>query len=319
MNFHPRDDDDAPMELPEELVYHILTFLDVATLVQKKPVCHLWRELCTTAINQKAPIPRMAFETDGEQLYAAVKKYTKYKAHDAEEFAATYGWPMDKWDVSRVEDFSNLFNDKYEFDENIGSWNVSNATRMFYMFDNACCFNQDLSSWDTSNVITMWSMFCNAPSFNQDISSWDTSNVVDMREMFCNATSFNQDISSWDTSNITCICSMFSNATSFNQDISSWDTSNVTDMRRMFYGAGSFNQDISSWDISKVTDMGGMFDGASSFTQDLSSWDISNVHHISRQDISFLKAFANPFPKRRKLRASTESQRRLSASCHPKH
>eukprot|EP00978_Attheya_sp_CCMP212_P034361 scaffold143676_cov48-Attheya_sp.AAC.1 len=100
MTFNPRDDDALVVELPEEMIYHISSFLDVATLVQKKPVCRLWRELCTTAIDKKAPIPRTAFETNDE-LRAAVKKYTMYKADDADEFASTYGWPMDKWDVSR--------------------------------------------------------------------------------------------------------------------------------------------------------------------------------------------------------------------------
>eukprot|EP00978_Attheya_sp_CCMP212_P018187 scaffold49463_cov47-Attheya_sp.AAC.4 len=282
MNFHPRDDD-APMELPEEIVYHILSFLDAATLIQKKPVCRLWQELCTTAINLKAPIPRTAFETDGEQLRAALKKYTIFKAADTEEFAATYGWPMDKWDVFRVEDLSYLFHCNHEFNENIGSWNVSNATRMYYMFGNAHCFNQDISSWDTSKVTNMTGMFYKGRAFNQDLSSWNVSNVTNM---------------SW----------MFDGAGSFNQDISSWDVSKVISMHSMFQCASSFDQDISSWDTSKVDYMESMFCGASSFTHDLSSWDISNaVPYMSRQDISFLKKNA----KRRKLRASTESQRRL--------
>eukprot|EP00978_Attheya_sp_CCMP212_P033927 scaffold139664_cov55-Attheya_sp.AAC.2 len=187
------------MELPEEMVHHILTFLDVATLAQKRTVCRLWRELCTTAIDQKAPIHRTAFETNDE-LRGAVKKYTMYKADDAEEFAATYGWPMDKWDVSRVQNLSSIFHGNHEFNENMGSWNVSNATRMDFMFYSATSFNQDISSWDTSNVVDMKCMFYMAYSFNQDISAWDTSKVTDMRGVFCNATSFHQDISSWDTS-----------------------------------------------------------------------------------------------------------------------
>eukprot|EP00978_Attheya_sp_CCMP212_P010955 scaffold26672_cov35-Attheya_sp.AAC.1 len=125
MNFNPRDDN-APMELPEDLVYHTLSFLDVATLVQKKPVSPLWRELCTTAIDQKAPIPRMAFET-GCELHIKVEKYIMFKADAAEAFAATYGWPMNKWDVSRVEDFSHLFlHPNYRassFNQDISSWN----------------------------------------------------------------------------------------------------------------------------------------------------------------------------------------------------
>jgi surface protein len=233
MNFNPREDDALMEQVPEEMVTHILTFLDVPTLVQKKPVCRLWQDLCTTAIDQKAPIPRMVFETN-EELCDAVKYYTIdkpwYKADNAEKFAATYGWPINKWDVSRVKDLTYVFAFNDQFNESIGSWNISNA--------------------------------------------------IQTHAMFCDATRFNQDISSWDTSNVTNMSIMFSNARSFNQDISSWGTSNVTNMKDMFSDALSFNQD-------------------------LSSWDVSNVGHIRRQDISCLKRFA----KRRKLRASTESQR----------
>eukprot|EP00978_Attheya_sp_CCMP212_P039021 scaffold198837_cov48-Attheya_sp.AAC.2 len=85
------------VEVPEELVSLILSFWDVPTLVQKKPVCHLWQMLCTRAIEEKAHTPRKAFETRDE-LRNAVEKYTEYDANDAEDFAATYGWPIDKWD-----------------------------------------------------------------------------------------------------------------------------------------------------------------------------------------------------------------------------
>eukprot|EP00978_Attheya_sp_CCMP212_P035736 scaffold157401_cov24-Attheya_sp.AAC.1 len=60
----------------------------------------------------------------------AVNKYTKYNLVDAEGFAQTYGWPIARWDVSRIENFSLLFQSKVSFNEDIGSWNVSNATNM---------------------------------------------------------------------------------------------------------------------------------------------------------------------------------------------
>jgi surface protein len=169
MNFNPRDDE-APMKLPEETVCHVFSFLDVATLVQKKPVCRLWQDICTTTIDEKASSPRMVFETN-EELCSAVSKYTMYKAKDTEAFADTYRWPINKWDVSRLDDLSYIFCHNSKFNENIGSWNVSNATDMEIMFYEAGSFNQDISSWDTSNVTNMFRMFNNAISFNQDISS----------------------------------------------------------------------------------------------------------------------------------------------------
>eukprot|EP00978_Attheya_sp_CCMP212_P009241 scaffold21810_cov41-Attheya_sp.AAC.3 len=188
-------------ELPEGMGRHIAGFLDVPTLVEKKAVCRSWRALFTTTIEQKASTPH-AFESRDE-LRNAVKKYADYNPNDAEEIATTYGWPIGRWNVSNVQNFDFVFQNRESFNESIGSWNVSNATSMRYMFYDASSFNQDISSWDTSNVTNMYVMFNGASSFNQDISSWDTSNVTTMGMMFNGASSFNQDISSWDTSNIT--------------------------------------------------------------------------------------------------------------------
>eukprot|EP00978_Attheya_sp_CCMP212_P025081 scaffold80008_cov47-Attheya_sp.AAC.3 len=233
--------DHTQIELPEELVCHIMSFLDVPTLVQKKAVCQNWERTCTEVIDQMAPVPRTPFETR-EELQTAVRKYSKYDASDADVFATTYGWPIDKWDVSRVQDFFNVCDCNKTFNEDIGSWDVSNATRMDYMFHSATSFNQDISSWDTSNVTSMDCMFQNVKAFNQDMSSWDTSNVTVMAGMFHTATAFNQDISSWDTSNVTIMDDMFRYATAFNQDFScwAWDTSNVESSRSMFHGTSCY-------------------------------------------------------------------------------
>eukprot|EP00978_Attheya_sp_CCMP212_P033532 scaffold135641_cov68-Attheya_sp.AAC.1 len=186
--------------LPDDVGRHILGFLDVPTLVQKKVICRSWCTLFTNTVEQKAPVPN-PFESSNE-LRNAVEKYAQYKPADAEAFATTYGWPIGRWNVSNVEDFYSVFYNTATFNESIGSWEVSNARSMVScMFDGARSFNQDISSWDTSNVVQMHRLFHGASSFNQDISSWDTSNVTDMSKMFSGASSFNEDISSWDTSN----------------------------------------------------------------------------------------------------------------------
>ena len=97
--------------------------------------------------------------------------------------------PMGSWDVSLIEDFSEVFsaerNPKMrEFDEDLRLWNVARATNMRGMFRGCRSFNQNLSSWDTSSVTDMSYMFWNCESFNQDLSSWDTSSVTDMSGMF---------------------------------------------------------------------------------------------------------------------------------------
>ena len=54
---------------------------------------------------------------------------------------------------------SQLFEFKYDFNENINDWDVSNVTNMSYMFCNCHNFNQPLNSWDVSNVKNMKNIF----------------------------------------------------------------------------------------------------------------------------------------------------------------
>jgi surface protein len=209
--------DNDRLEVPEELVYLIMRYWDVPTLVKSKAVCRLWQRLCTILIDRKAPIPRRAFET-GDELRNTVLRYTEYDPTDADAFATTYGWPINRWDVSRVQDFSCTFKDRIYFNESIRSWDVSNASTMERMFSGAKTFDQDISSWDTSNVTSMYGMFCSASMFNQDISAWNTSNVTTMQFMFFNATSFAQDISSWNMSNVTNMKGLFRGGILFDAD-----------------------------------------------------------------------------------------------------
>eukprot|EP00978_Attheya_sp_CCMP212_P003706 scaffold7843_cov47-Attheya_sp.AAC.1 len=99
----------------EDLTPHILSFLDVPTLVRKKAVCRSWQRKFTKAVDRKsyrkASTTRRAFQSN-QELRDAVNKYVKYDPDDAEEFATTYGWPIDKWDVSNVDDFTSIFQGK---------------------------------------------------------------------------------------------------------------------------------------------------------------------------------------------------------------
>eukprot|EP00978_Attheya_sp_CCMP212_P048616 scaffold550884_cov59-Attheya_sp.AAC.1 len=167
-----RDDEDLiPPTLRvvlEDLTPHIISFLDVPTLVQKKIVCRTWQRRFTETVHRKAPTPR-PFNSN-QELRDAVNKYANYDPDDAEGFATTYGWPMDRWDVSQVDDFRWTFQGKISFNEPIGSWNVSNAKTMAGMFYEARSFNQDISAWDTSSVTDMRVMFSSAVSFNKVFS-----------------------------------------------------------------------------------------------------------------------------------------------------
>eukprot|EP00978_Attheya_sp_CCMP212_P022098 scaffold65460_cov49-Attheya_sp.AAC.1 len=135
---------------------------------QKTLVCRLSQRMY-----EEEKFPPKAFET-GFELSNAVSKYY-FHPSETMEIEKTYGCPIGKWDVSRVQDFSELFYFLHSFNEDIQSWDVSSATDMSKMFCRLKSFNQDLSSWNTSQVKDMSSMFKDAKLFNQDLSSWDTS------------------------------------------------------------------------------------------------------------------------------------------------
>jgi surface protein len=203
------------------LVVHALSFLNVKKLLQKERVDKTWRKLCKKTMQTKCgPDGPTPFQSN-QELRDVIVKYCRRGAASMESIACTYGHPIDRWDVSKIEDMSELFKHKYKFNEYIGSWDVSNVTDMDFMFDGAHAFNQDIGSWDVSKVTKMSYMFHHAKAFNQDIGSWDVSRVTDMSSMFDGASVFNQDIGSWDVSRVTRMGYMFISATSFNQNITS--------------------------------------------------------------------------------------------------
>ena len=219
----------SSFSMPEEVIPAILSHFNVKTLIEKKLVCRNWSQICTEAIDMKKT---KAFTTT-EELLEAVSYYCGYRnffnkeckfeeyftaeekekfeatrkwkfvdyhgPDQAEEFATTYGYPINKWDVSNVEDFSNLFDSQGRFNEDISSWDVSRGRTMESMFTECYSFNQNISNWNVSNVRNMKCMFENCRSFNQNLSRWNVSNVVNMRCMFLWCYSFKQDVDCWDS------------------------------------------------------------------------------------------------------------------------
>jgi surface protein len=237
------------------LVMHVLSFLDVKHLLQKERVNKTWRKLCRKTIQGKCrPIGPKAFHSNLE-LRSTVFKYCKYDAAAMEEIACTYGYPIDKWNVTQVQDMSAVFAGMRRFNEPIGSWDVSNVTDMGHMFQYARAFNQDIGSWDVSRVTDMIQMFHSATAFNQDIGSWNVSSVRIMSEMFCYAEAFNQDIGSWDVSSVTNMVVMFDEAVSFNQDIGAWDVSMVTHKIGMFAKRPMLQEDFLPFPWRNDTDI----------------------------------------------------------------
>ena len=185
------------------------------------------------------------------------------------------------WDVSNVEDISNMFQYTKLFDGDISKWNISNVSNMMDLFGGASIFNRDINTenitinnntytaWDVSRIENMHAIFASTEKFNGNIDMWNTSNVTDMSAMFSYAEAFNKDINTrvlpngknaWDVSKVTNMYFMFAHTKVFNGNISNWNTSRVSDFEGMFYEAKKFNDPrIGYWKIPDYATTRNMF------------------------------------------------------------
>ena len=104
-------------------------------------------------------------------------------------------------DTSLITNMSELFTFT-NYSGDISRWNVSNVNNMSEMFCGCENFNCDLSSWNVSNVIDMHGMFYRCKNFNCDLSKWDVGKVNNMNCMFIYCENFNCDLSKWNIRNI---------------------------------------------------------------------------------------------------------------------
>lgn len=135
----------------------------------------------TSTIPSPTTSPILCFETK-EELQSALSTY--FQEGETQALVDRYGWIGD-WCVSKITDFTGLFQDQETFNGPIENWDTSSVTTMREVFRGAKAFNRDISNWSTSRVTDMYRAFRDASSFNQTLSSWDTSSVTTMYAMVC--------------------------------------------------------------------------------------------------------------------------------------
>ena len=257
---------------------------------------------------------------------------------------------MPNWDTSQITNMNEypLFGTCQEtFNGDVSKWNVSRVTNMYQMFQNAKAFNQDIGKWDVSGVTHMGNMFHTAKVFDQEIGRWDVSQVLNMQYMFWAASKFTGSITRWNDakayqhyifyqatafsekfacdnqysgpvhsceckSKLYCLtdamfydavreclaedpvaglCEKYGSRTMRFGVMPKWNTRWVTNMNGEnettstligFAGKAEFNGDLSNWDTSRVTTMRKMFFKASAFDGDLSRWNTSQVTTTQR-------------------------------------
>lgn len=192
------------------------------------------------------------------------------------------------WNVSNVEDMTEMFGSTSLVALDAGSWNTSNVKKMNGMFD--CCTELtelNAFNWDTSKVESMRYMFFYCFVLETlDVSRWDTTNVNDMSNMFyCCRKLTDLNVKSWTTSGVEHIQDMFYECKLLSSlDLSNWDTSYVEDMRYMFYKCESLETLVfgEGWDTSNVKYMQYMFYGCSRLDSlDVGNWDVSKVESMN--------------------------------------
>ena len=189
-------------------------------------------------------------------------------------------------DVSRLTSLHSVFC-RSPFCGDISKWNVSNIEdfSQLFMGSQISC---DLSQWNTSKVKTMHKTFAGCKKI-PNISEWNVSNVEDMQGMF-SQTFVDIDLSKWNTARVQNMHDMFC-LSSVQGDFSSWNTSKVKNMNGMFSHA-RVNANISTWDVSSVNNFTAMFLSAEAAV-DLSGWKLSHYVQMSQmfQDTSLLRKF----------------------------
>lgn len=180
------------------------------------------------------------------------------------------------WDVSGIENFSEMFKNCPIFNTNINDWDVTSAVVLSFMdafqgfkamFEGCSIYNSPLNNWDMSGAKTINRMFKNCSAFNQDISMWNVSNVQDYVGAFHGAIAFNIDITGWVVSAAKSFTDMFHAALSFNHNLGAWDIASLTtkvtpdfnSLDRMFKGSGmgtdNYTDTIVGW-ANYVSDFG---------------------------------------------------------------
>lgn len=177
---------------------------------------------------------------------------------------------LSSWDVSKVENFSYMFNNTYIKSLNLSNWDMSKfgsqssyfTTRGEMFSDNIYLETVNVSNWKLPTDSLKYFLYgCPARKI-VGLDTWNTSTITDMSHMFRE-----------------CI-----NLTEF--DVSHFNTANVVTMDRMFYGSGSDyygfeTLDLSSWNVSNVQSMYYMFNGCSHLrTINTTGWNISNVEQM---------------------------------------
>ena len=192
-----------------------------------------------------------------------------------------FNQPLNNWDISNKTNLSGSFRSCTSYNQSLNSWQVQNVSLMNNLFYSCTNYNQPLNNWQVQNVVNFNQIFFGCSNFNQNIDSWQTLSASDVSLMFYNCTNFNQPLNNWVTTSFVYTSFLFFGCTNFNQNINSWDTTNFSTLYRTFRGCANYNHPLNNWNTAKVTDMVECFYSCASFNQPLNNWSFVSVTNMS--------------------------------------
>lgn len=199
---------------------------------------------------------------------------------------------LNKFDTSKVTSLSGAFNEN-DFtktnSDDLKDWDVSNVNNMSDLFRKCKFLSLDLSNWDVSKVTNMQYMFASDSNIDQvkNIADWDVSNVTNMSYMFSGVKDSDLSvIENWDVSNVTNMARTFQSCANLKSlDLSKWNTESLSEVVGMFYMSKLLNEDnlkgYQTLITNKVSSISWMFAGTGFTAIDFSKADTSNVTNMS--------------------------------------
>jgi len=189
-------------------------------------------------------------------------------------------------DTFKITDMSGLFNwwdiKVHPYNIKIDKWDVSNVENMSDMFKGCTFLNCDVSNWNTRKVKYMDGMFNGCHNIiSPGVGNWNISNVENITWMFVHCSRFNEDLSKWDVSKIKNMRELFYRCFNFEGlGLENWDTQSLESLHYTFYDCYKFNGKIGNWNTKKLKNISHTFAECTVFNQDLNNWDVSNVEKL---------------------------------------
>ena len=224
--------------------------------------------------------------------------YSEYKYHPQtkEELISNIDELLDKEisdfnciNTSNIIDMSDLFveiNKIKKINFNVSNWDVSNVENMSNIFSYCFAFDCDLSKWNVSNVTNTSCMFYYCHNFKaKGLENWNVSKVTHFEYMFSYCDNITDiDLSKWNVSNGMYFNLMFYKCENFKGNgLEKWSLDNAEYMSNMFEYCENFDCDVSNWKMSKAETIKYMFSYCVNFTGNgLNKWKLTPKTEINK-------------------------------------